>query len=144
MKSSLQSVFVILLLTFSSFASATDMGTRLLLSMELKEGETIVSKPKLIVLNGKRASVEVGSAGTNPFSQMGWKIEVMPMLANADDLITNFNIKVSALGADGISQTRSMSVETKQSLGKEVLIQLPGADGQQPLSLSLKTDLATP
>ena len=145
MKSFMQSTAIIFIATFGSLACA-DTGTKLSLSIELKEGETVVSKPRLIVLNGRHAGIEVGAVpvagGTSSPNPLGWKIDILPTMANAEEVQTKFDIRVTSASSEGLASTRSMSVETRQSLGKTISIQIPGADGQQPLSLSLRTDLA--
>jgi membrane-associated protease RseP (regulator of RpoE activity) len=115
--------------------------------MELMEGETVVGKPRLVVMTGRQARVEIGAvpapAGTSAATQLGWQVDVTSMMDSPDVVKTSLDIKFTAAGDGGVTSTRSMSVDTRQMLGKTVVIYIPGSEGQQPLSLSLKTDLAT-
>lgn len=143
----LKTALIVLLATASSLVCASDAGTKLSLSMELMEGETVVGKPRLVVMTGRHARVEIGAvplpAGTNAATQLGWQVDVVPMMASPDEVKTSLDITFTAAGDGGVTSTRSMSVDTRQKLGKTIVIQIPGTEGQQPLSLSLKTDLAT-
>ena len=136
-----------MLATFGSLSYASDAGTKLSLSMELMEGDTVVGKPRIVVMTGRHASIEIGSVpaavGATPAAQLGWKVDIMPMMASASEVRTSLDVKFTAASESGVTNTRSLSVDTRQALGKTIVIQIPGSEGQQPLSLSLKTDLAT-
>ena len=145
MKPMLQTALVIFLVSFNSFASAADAATTLSLAMELKEGETVVGTPRIFVIAGERASIRVGSkvssAGADNNAQHGWQVDVVPTLTALGEVLTSVNVKFSASTPGGITQTRSVSVETKQQLGEAVMIQIPGGSGDPPLSLKVRADV---
>lgn len=143
MKTLWQTALGILLVSLNSLVSAADRQPTLLLTMEVKEGEMLVGSPKLSVTAGKRASLRIGTAaaGTELAVADGWSIDALPTLAPTGEVLTSFQVKYSVSSAGGSVRTRNLAVETKQMPGETITIQIPGEDGEPPLSLHVKADI---
>ena len=141
----LQLTLAILFASFNASASATDARTIFSLSMEMKEGELILAQPRMSVIAGERATIEIDSKvaaeGASPPRQQTWKVEALPTLAPTGDVHTSFNVKFSSSVPSGVTQSRSMALETKQDLGKTTVWKFPVTDDQPPMTLSVKIDL---
>ena len=139
--------FAILIASLNISASATDARTVFSISMEMKEGDLTIAKPRVSVIAGERASIEIDSKvaadGASLSHQQTWKVDALPTLAPTGDVHTSFNVKFSSSVPGGVTQSRSMALETKQDLGKTTVLKFPGTADQPPMSLSVKIDLVT-
>lgn len=137
--------FAILIASLNISAGATDARTVFSLSMEMKEGDLTIAKPRVSVIAGERASIEIDSKvaadGASLSQQQTWKVDALPKLAPTGDVHTSFNVKFSSSESGGVTQTRSMAFEIKQDLGKTTVLQFPGTNDQPPMSLSVKIEL---
>ena len=145
MKLLLLTALATVVLTAHPSVYAAQSDTKLSLSIELKEGDTVVAKPRLIVIAGERASVEVGGKGATgnaaPVDGRQWRVEVTPVLEGADQVSTEINFKSNWVAADGIKRDRSMTTKTLQKLGEAMFIVMPATDIEPALSLTIKTDI---
>ncbi len=148
MKSISQAVFYALLVIASTFAHAADDGSKLFLTMELKDGETTIGTPKIVVVSGEKGSIAVGSksvsAATGVLQQRDYRIDVMPALEATGELLTSYEVTIISPASDGgASNTRTMKMKIKQKPGETIMLQVPGANGEQPLQLTVKTDIVS-
>ena len=145
MKLLLLTALVTVVLTAHPSVYAAQSDTKLSLSIELKEGDTVIAKPRLIVIAGERASVEVGGKGASgnaePVDGRQWWVEVTPVLEGTDQVSTKINFKSIGVAADGIKRGRSMITKTVQKLGEAMLLVMPADDVDPALSLTIKTDI---
>ena len=145
MKPMLQTALLIFLVSCNSFASATNSATTLSLAMELKEGETIVGAPRMFVIAGERASIRVGSkvssAGVDNNVQDGWQVDVVPTLTPLGEVLTSVNVRFSESAPGGVTNTRTLAVETRQKLGEDVVLHIPDGSGDRSLSVKIKADI---
>ena len=145
MKLLLLTAFATLVLTAHPSVYAAQSDPKLSLSIELKEGDTVVAKPRLIVIAGERASVEVGGKGATgnaePLDKRQWRVEVTPVLEGTDQVSTKINFKTIWVAADGVKRDRSMNMKTVQKLGEAMLLVIPANDVDPALSLTIKTDI---
>ena len=141
----LQLTLAILIALFNASAFGTDARTIFSISVEMKEGDLIIAKPRVSVIAGERAAIEIDSKvaaeGASPPRQQTWKVDALPTLSSAGDVHTAFDVKFSSSVLGGVTQTRSMAFEIRQDLDKTTVLQLPGTDDQPPMTLSVKIDL---
>ncbi len=148
MKSISQAVFFALLGISSAFAQPSEVGTKLLLAMELKDGETTIGAPKIVVVSGEKASIVVGSksvsAATGALLQQNYKIDVMPALEANGELLTSYEVTVISPASNGdASNTRTVKMKIKQKPGETVMLQVPATNGEPPMNLTVKTDIVS-
>ena len=148
MKSILQTIFFAVLTIVSTSANASDVRAKLSLAMELKEGETTIGKPRIIVVSGEQGSIVVGSSiaamTAEPRQQYDYRIAVLPTLEATGELLTAYDVTVITPASDsGTSNTRVVKVKIKQMPGEAITIQIPGRDGEQPVDLKVKTDIVS-
>ena len=143
-----QTVFVFLLAIVSTFANASDVRAKLSLAMELKEGETTIGKPRIIVVSGEQGSIVVGSSiaatTAEPRQQYDYRIAVLPTLEATGELLTAYDVTViTPLSDKGASNIRTVKLKIKQMPGEAITIQIPGRDGEHPVNLKVKTDIVS-
>ena len=148
MKSISQTIFFAVLSIVSTFANASDVRAKLSLAMELKEGETTIGKPRIIVVSGEQGSIAVGSnpaaTAIEPGQQYDYRIAVLPTLEATGELLTAYDVTViTPLSDKGASNIRTVKLKIKQMPGEAITIKIPGGDGEQPLNLKVKTDIVS-
>ena len=148
MKSILQTIFFAVLTIVSTFANASDVRAKLSLAMELKEGETTIGKPRIIVVSGEQGNIAVGAnpaaTATEPGQQYEYRIAVLPELEATGELLTAYDVTVITPASDsGTSNIRTVKVKIKQMPGEAITIKIPGGDGQQSVNLKVKTDIVS-
>ena len=131
-------------MTLGLVASASDTRTKLSVAMELKQGETVVGSPRVIVIDGERATVELGArtSGENAGCAYprGWWIEITPKLEAPGEVTTSISFKSFTVSADCVPSSRTKSMKTAQKLGAAILLMMPASNYDPELLLSIKTD----
>ena len=145
MKSLPLTMLVIVLFSVMPSATAIESSSKLSVSMELKEGETIVGTPRVIVVNGERATVELGSkfgaGNTDCAYPRGWWVDVTPMLEEPGQVSTKVTFKSFQVTADCVPSSRNMTMKIMQKLGEPILLQMPANNFDPLLALTIKTDV---
>ena len=146
MKAISRAVFFALLVIASTFVHASDVGTKLFLAMELKDGETTIGTPKIVVVSGEQGSIAIGSntTVTEPRQQRDYRIAVLPTLEATGELLTTYEVTVITPASDSVAaNTRNMKMRIKQKPGETIMLQVPSANGQPPLHLTVKIDIVS-
>ena len=146
MKSISQTVFFAIFTVISTFANASDVGAKLSLAMELKDGETTIGTPRIIVVSGEQGNIAVSpkTTVTEPRQQRDYRIAASPSLGAMGELVTAYEVTVISPASDSVAaNTRTMKMKIKQKLGETIILQVPGANGEQPLQLTVKTDIVS-
>ncbi|MEQ1517936.1 MAG: hypothetical protein ABL931_15765 [Usitatibacteraceae bacterium] len=145
MKILLQSALAFLLATSGLVASASEASPKLSVAMALIQGETVVGSPRVVVLNGERATVEVGpqtgDENTGCTYPRGWWVDITPKLEAAGEVSTSIKFKSFKISADCVPSSRNVSMKTVQKLGATILLTMPASNYDPELLLSIKTDI---
>lgn len=117
-------------------------------SMVISSGEKTLASPTVVITNGKRGTVTIGdkvaASATTPALNKSVAIELTPTL-QADGSV-NLPLKLTFTEDKLIDQvpstnTRQMIVELKVQPGRQASFVAGGAEGVEPLGMSIKLDL---
>ncbi len=137
----IRAVFVSALLG-SSLAFAD--GQMLKISAEFSSGDKVIASPKVVVANGKTATIEIGEKG-RPGS---WNTKAVfsPVIQDDGTVLVPVAVKLTTESVvDGKPQafSREANVQLKAALGKKFSLSLPTDDPSTPLAMSMQVELAS-
>ncbi len=136
-----RAVFVAALLG-SSLAFADDQ--MLKISAEISSGDKLIASPKVVVANGKTATIEIGEKGRP--GNWNTKAVFSPVIQDDGTVLMPVAVKLTTETlVDGKPQfsSREMTVQLKAALGKKFSLSLPTDDPSATFAMSMQVELAS-
>ena len=132
-------VFVAALLGSSVAYAETQM---LKISAVFSSADKVIGSPKVVVANGKTATIEIGERGAP--GNWNTKAVFSPLIQDDGTVLMPVTVKLTTeTVADGKPQvtSRELTVELKAALGKKISLTLPTNDANATFAMSMQVEL---
>ncbi len=140
MKTILTRIVLVAALLASSVAYAeTQM---LKISAVISSADKVIASPKVVVANGKTATIEIGEKGAP--GNWNTKAVFSPLIQDDGTVLIPVTVKLTTeTVADGKPQvtSRELTVELKAALGKKISLTLPTNDANATFAMSMQVEL---
>jgi hypothetical protein len=132
-------VFVAALLGSSVAYAETQM---LKISAVFSSADKVIASPKVVVANGKTATIEIGERGAP--GNWNTKAVFSPLIQDDGTVLMPVTVKLTTeTVADGKPQvsSRETTVQLKAALGKKFSISVPTNDANATFAMSMQVEL---
>jgi hypothetical protein len=132
-------VFVAALLGSGVAIAETQM---LKISAVISSADKVIASPKVVVANGKTATIEIGEKGAP--GNWNTKAVFSPLIQDDGTVLMPVTVKLTTeTVAEGKPQvtSRELTVELKAALGKKISLSLPTKDANATFAMSMQVEL---
>jgi hypothetical protein len=112
------------------------------ISAVISSADKVIASPKVVVANGKTASIEIGEKGAP--GNWNTKAVFSPLIQDDGTVLMPVTVKLTTeTVADGKPQvtSRELTVELKAALGKKISLSLPTNDANATFAMSMQVEL---
>jgi hypothetical protein len=112
------------------------------ISAVISSADKVFASPKVVVANGKTATIEIGEKGTA--GNWNTKAVFSPVIQDDGTVLMPVTVKLTTeTVADGKPQvtSRELTVELKAALGKKISLTLPTNDANATFAMSMQVEL---
>ena len=112
------------------------------ISAMISSADKVIASPKVVVANGKTATIEIGEKGAP--GNWNTKAVFSPLIQDDGTVLMPVTVKLTTENvADGKPQvtSRELTVELKAALGKKISLTLPTNDANATFAMSMQVEL---
>jgi hypothetical protein len=112
------------------------------ISAMISSADKVIGSPKVVVANGKTATIEIGEKGAP--GKWNTKAVFSPLIQDDGTVLMPVTVKLTTeTVADGKPQvtSRELTVELKAALGKKISLTLPTNDANATFAMSMQVEL---
>ena len=112
------------------------------ISAMISSADKVIASPKVVVANGKTATIEIGEKGAP--GNWNTKAVFSPLIQDDGTVLMPVTVKLTTeTVADGKPQvtSRELTVELKAALGKKISLTLPTNDANATFAMSMQVEL---
>jgi hypothetical protein len=112
------------------------------ISAMISSADKVIASPKVVVANGKTATIEIGERGAP--GNWNTKAVFSPLIQDDGTVLMPVTVKLTTeTVADGKPQvtSRELTVELKAALGKKISLTLPTNDANATFAMSMQVEL---
>jgi hypothetical protein len=112
------------------------------ISAVISSADKVIASPKVVVANGKTATIEIGEKGAP--GNWNTKAVFSPLIQDDGTVLMPVTVKLTTeTVADGKPQvtSRELTVELKAALGKKISLTLPTNDANATFAMSMQVEL---